>query len=141
MPFISLARKTPKRFPSQVMSEQAASVAEHLRAVVAKASLHCRRDYLWKCLTCRHKASDDTSAGTREYVVGVTARQSCGSFTTGPALRLRSVCLLHPEKAVPRFLPIGVTEVSEPMPAAAGGAAAAVAEVSKTHPATGCFPA
>ncbi|KAG0417466.1 hypothetical protein HPB47_005573, partial [Ixodes persulcatus] len=56
----------------KVMSEQAASVAEHLRAVVAKASLHCRRDYLWKCLTCRHKASDDTSAGTRENTVRPT---------------------------------------------------------------------
>ncbi|KAH8034958.1 hypothetical protein HPB51_003728 [Rhipicephalus microplus] len=50
----------------KVMSEQATAVADHLREVVAQASLHCRRDYLWKCLLWRHKNSDDTGTSVRE---------------------------------------------------------------------------
>ncbi|KAL1485362.1 hypothetical protein MTO96_032006 [Rhipicephalus appendiculatus] len=50
----------------KVMSEQATAVADHLREVVAQASLHCRRDYLWKCLLWRHKNSDDASTTVRE---------------------------------------------------------------------------
>lgn len=49
----------------KVMSEQAAAVSDHLRQVVAKASLHCRRDCLWKCLMGRHKNSDDASSSLR----------------------------------------------------------------------------
>lgn len=56
----------------KVMSEQATAVADHLREVVARASLHCRRDYLWKCLMWRHKNSDDASSTVREN----TARPS-----------------------------------------------------------------
>lgn len=48
----------------KVMSEQAAAVSDHLRQVVAQASLHCRRDYLWKCLMSRHKNSDDASSSS-----------------------------------------------------------------------------
>ncbi|XP_077498941.1 KICSTOR complex protein SZT2-like isoform X2 [Amblyomma americanum] len=53
----------------EVMSEQATAVAKHLREVVAQASLHCRRDYLWKCLMWRHKNSDDASGTVRENSV------------------------------------------------------------------------
>ncbi|XP_064476430.1 KICSTOR complex protein SZT2-like [Ornithodoros turicata] len=50
----------------KVMSEQSSTVVEHLQHVVRRASLHCRRDYLWKCLTVRSKSSDDASQGLRE---------------------------------------------------------------------------
>lgn len=56
----------------EVMSEQATAVAKHLREVVAQASLHCRRDYLWKCLMWRHKNSDDASGTVRENTVRPT---------------------------------------------------------------------
>lgn len=64
----------------KVMSEQAASVTTHLRRIVQQASLHCRRDYLWKCLTARSRPSDDMGQGLRESSVR-TSPVSFAEFT------------------------------------------------------------
>ncbi|KAH7935608.1 hypothetical protein HPB52_010541 [Rhipicephalus sanguineus] len=64
----------------KVMSEQATAVTDHLREVVAQASLHCRRDYLWSAC-CGVTRTPTTPAPQSERTLVVSRQQARPSVT------------------------------------------------------------